>query len=247
MELDVTNIAGTYQQTRERRRSRHSVADRIAPRRTQYDYLVLDSLQQSIRHLIDRCPPGNGVGKALDLGASRSPYKSLLEANGYAVSTLDIDVDGGADCVGTVEETGLPDESFDLVICTQVLEHCLNPWGGIREIRRILKPSGVLVASVPHVWFYHPHPTDNWRFTQEGILHLCDMGGLKPESLLSQGGSVMALFQIVNFLAYGVLGRLGMPLYFLSNCVAEILDRLAANTTFCLNFACLAAKPGQSS
>jgi SAM-dependent methyltransferase len=214
----------------------------LTPSRRQYDYLTLEALQESIRTLIERCPEGHGKFCALDLGASNSPYKGLLEARGYTVKTLDITRKDGADFAGTVEETGLEDESFELVLCTQVLEHCLNPWQGIKEIQRILKPSGILIASVPHVWFYHPHPTDNWRFTQEGIVHLCRMGSLRPESLLSQGGSVTALFQVANFLAYGVLGRLGVPLYFVLNCLAGPIDQALSNSAFCLNFACLARK-----
>lgn len=242
MELDIATIADAYQDKRERLRSRHSVADRLTPARSQYDYLTLEALQKSIRTLIERCPDGRGRARAIDLGASNSPYKSLLEAKGYAVKTLDISRSDGADFEGTVEQTGLSDESFDLVLCTQVLEHCLNPWQGIKEIERILAPSGVLIASVPHVWFYHPHPTDNWRFTQEGIVHLCRLGGLRPESLFSQGGSVTAFFQVANFLAYGVLGRWGVPLYFTLNCLAEPIDQALSNTAFCLNFACLARK-----
>jgi SAM-dependent methyltransferase len=242
MELDVANIAGADQRTRQRRRSRHDVADRLTPSRNQYDYLVLQALQESMSALIARCPHGETKAQALDLGASKSPYKSLLENKGYIVKTLDLDRSNGADYEGTVEQTGLPNESFELIVCTQVLEHCLNPWQGIREIHRILKPSGNLIASVPHIWFYHPHPADNWRFTQEGIVHLCEMGELKTEALFSQGGSVTALFQVINFLLYGMLGRIGTPLYFLMNCLAEPIDRTIANTAFCLNFACLARK-----
>jgi SAM-dependent methyltransferase len=242
MELDIAKIAVAYQEKRKRLRSRHSVSDRLTPSRAQYDYLTLQALQESISTLVDRCALGHSNPRALDLGASNSPYKALLEAKGYTVKTLDIDRTHGADYEGTVEDTGLPDASFDLVLCTQVLEHCLNPWEGIREINRILAPAGVLIASVPHVWFYHPHPTDNWRFTQEGIVHLCRMGGLQPEALFSQGGSVTAFFQVTNFLVYGVLGRWGLPLYFALNYLADPIDRALSNSAFCLNFACLARK-----
>lgn len=242
MELDIGNLSAASQPLRDSRRSRHSVADRSTPSLRQYDYLILKALGQTIRALIERCPASPSRASALDLGASDSPYKNLLEANGYLVKTLDLDRSRGADYEGTIESTGLPDHSFDLVLCTEVFEHSLNPWQGIGEIQRILKPSGVLIISAPHLWFYHPHPTDHWRFTQEGIVHLCQMGGLKAEALFSQGGSVIALFQVVNFLLYGLLGRLGTPLYCLLNVLAPPIDRAISNTDFCLNFACLARK-----
>jgi len=158
------------------------------------------------------------------------------------VKTLDITRDGGADYAGTAEATGLPDGSFDLVLCTQVIEHCMNPWKAVREIHRILRPGGYLVLSAPHVWFFHPHPTDHWRFTQEGMAHLCREAGLEPVTLLAQGGSVLTLCQVLNFLAYGVLGKAGAPLYAALNVAASIGDRLAPNQLFCHNFACLARR-----
>ena len=243
MELVVSNIAGHYRTVHERRRSRHSVADRISPSAGLYDYLHLKTLERSTRDLIGRCPNGNG-SRALDLGASKSPYRNLLEARGYDVKTLDIDRQHGSDYEGLAEKTGLASESFELILCTQVMEHCYNPWQAIREIQRILKPCGRLIISAPHVWFYHPHPTDHWRFTQEGILHLCEMGGLRPEAIVSQGGSALAFLQIVNFLGYGLFGRAGLPLFFLNNCLGMTIDKIVSDTTFSLNFACLATKAG---
>ena len=243
MELVVSNIAGHYRTVHERRRSRHSVADRISPSAGLYDYLHLKTLERSTRDLIGRCPNGNG-SRALDLGASKSPYRNLLEARGYDVKTLDIDRQHGSDYEGLAEKTGLASESFELILCTQVMEHCYNPWQAIREIQRILKPCGRLIISAPHVWFYHPHPTDHWRFTQEGILHLCEMGGLRPEAIVSQGGSALAFLQIVNFLGYGLFGRAGLPLFFLNNCLGMTIDKIVSDSTFSLNFACLATKAG---
>ena len=92
------------------------------------------------------------------------------------------------------------------------------------------------------MWFYHPHPTDNWRFTQEGLTLLVAAAWLEPRSLLSQGGSVMAFFQIVNFLLFGVLGKLGSVLYLINNVIGKVGDQLFANPLFCLNFAILARK-----
>lgn len=44
------------------------------------------------------------------------------------------------------------DASFDVVICSEVLEHIFDQRGVIRELERVLRPGGTLVASVPRAW-----------------------------------------------------------------------------------------------
>lgn len=242
MEIDLDRMREDFLAVQAGKKSRHAVMDRVRPSRWQYDYLTLSRLSRDVETLVRKVPDAAPGARALDLGADKSPYRDLLVSRGYEVKTLDITRDGGADYAGTAEATGLPDGSFDLVLCTQVLEHCMNPWAAVREIHRILAPGGHAIVSAPHVWFFHPHPTDHWRFTQEGMAHLCEEAALVPQVLLAQGGSVLTLCQVLNFLAYGVLGRAGAPLYAALNVAASIGDRLAPNQLFCHNFACLARR-----
>jgi 2-polyprenyl-3-methyl-5-hydroxy-6-metoxy-1,4-benzoquinol methylase len=242
MLIDLDRLDASFRAVQAGKASRHDVADRVRPSRFQYDYLTLSRLVADVTALVRDIPPARAGARALDLGSDKSPYRDLLVSRGYRVETLDITLDNGADHAGTAEATGLAGESFDLVLCTQVLEHCMNPWAATREIHRILRPGGHLVASAPHVWFFHPHPTDHWRFTQQGMAHLCREAGLRPVKLLAQGGSILTLCQVLNFLAYGVLGRAGAPLYAALNVLASLGDRLAPNDLFCHNFACLAER-----
>ena len=49
-------------------------------------------------------------------------------------------------------ELPFADNSFDKVICSEVLEHIPDYRGALREIERVLKPGGLFCASVPRRW-----------------------------------------------------------------------------------------------
>jgi len=242
MRIAHDRLHDEFRQAQTGKASHHTAADRTRPSLFRYDCLSLRRLAQDIRSLIEESGvPRDGV--ALDLGSATSPYRDWVATLGCRIETLDIDPASGADHVGTGDDTGLPTGAFDLVICTQVLEHVPDPRRVLLEIRRILKPGGRLIASAPHVWFYHPHPSDYWRFTQEGVVQLCRDADLELIELRAQGGSALTLFQSVNFLLYGILGRAGGPLYAIFNVLGFAADRLVQNELFAHNFAWLARKP----
>lgn len=51
--------------------------------------------------------------------------------------------------LGDLEAMPFEDESFGTVLCTEVLEHVPNPDKALAEIRRVLRPGGILIGSVP--------------------------------------------------------------------------------------------------
>jgi len=48
------------------------------------------------------------------------------------------------------------DETFDIVVADNVLEHLREPAKTFREVHRVLKPGGVFVAKTPNKWHYMP-------------------------------------------------------------------------------------------
>jgi SAM-dependent methyltransferase len=63
-------------------------------------------------------------------------------------------------------------EVFGVVVCTEVLEHTQSPDIVLSELRRVLKPGGKLLLSVPFAFPIHYAPTDYYRFTRFGLIHL---------------------------------------------------------------------------
>lgn len=51
---------------------------------------------------------------------------------------------------GEIDKLGLPAASFDRIICTEVLEHTVDPAAILAEIARLLRPDGVAVITVPN-------------------------------------------------------------------------------------------------
>ena len=96
------------------------------------------------------------------------------------VRNLDI-VDGeGVDYVADISQNiPLPDDSVDVILTQEVLEHVANPLVAMREISRVLRPGGTLYLQVPFIIGYHPGPNDYWRFTREGIVQLAESSGLR--------------------------------------------------------------------
>lgn len=99
-----------------------------------------------------------------DLGCGDGTIGKILKKNhtitidGCDVS--EIAVDRAREHYRTVHQLNIDDEdipvesgSYDVVICTDVLEHTLSPSHAVSEIRRILKTNGTVVISVPNFGF----------------------------------------------------------------------------------------------
>ena len=55
-----------------------------------------------------------------------------------------------------LSRTGLPDASQDVVIMSETLEHLLNVDAVVAEVRRVLKPTGTFLITVPYDFFLGP-------------------------------------------------------------------------------------------
>lgn len=97
-----------------------------------------------------------------------------------SLETLDIDPESGADYVADLACCELvPDNRFDVIFCTEVLEHTDDPFRCAISLLRILKDTGTLIVTTPFNFRIHNPLPDNWRFTEHGLRLIFSKAGFK--------------------------------------------------------------------
>jgi len=134
-----------------------------------------------------------------------------------------------ADLLGLVEDLPVEDASFDVVLCTQVLEHCGDPAQAVRELRRVTKPGGRVLASTHGVQVYHPSPTDYYRWTHEGLrmLFTTSAADWRTLTVTPAAGTASGLAMLLGTYVEIALRRtaLARPPVWLLNRLGVALDR----------------------
>lgn len=130
-------------------------------------------------------------GKILDLGSKTNgpSYNRYFKWVGnHEVTYTDLDASGPG-LVKLDVEKGFPmsDESYDAVICYNVLEHIFSAKDVLQETRRILKKDGRMVGVVPFFVRYHPDPKDYYRYTHEALERLAQEAGFVSTQIVSLG------------------------------------------------------------
>ena len=74
----------------------------------------------------------------------------------------------------------IPNDSYDIVVSGQVLEHVRKPWVWMKEVGRVCKPGGIAITIIPASWPYHEAPVDCWRAYPEGMKALYEDSGFVP-------------------------------------------------------------------
>jgi SAM-dependent methyltransferase len=174
--------------------------------------------------------------KVLDVGCGGRPYHPWLAPLGVEYVGVDTSPGPGVDHVSPAEAMPfIENDSIDLVLCTQVLEHVDDPAATVREIGRVLRPEGACLLSTHGVFVYHPHPHDRWRWTHEGLAQLFHQNGFAQAEAEPTEGIASTLFCLVSYYATQ-MGRRIPLLFFLKYVVHPVLNVVAPRLDRYLNW-----------
>ncbi len=124
--------------------------------------------ERDVRHL----PAPAAGARLLDMGCGSGAFVRRAIKLGYNAEGLEFDAQAVTAAVneglpvreGSLPETGLPQESYDVVMLSQVIEHLHDPLAALREIHRLLKPGGLLWLATPNMDAPgHEHFGVDWR------------------------------------------------------------------------------------
>lgn len=124
-------------------------------------------------------------GRVIDVGCGGQPLRPMLEAAGMTYIGLDTQSQEGVDtdylCAidGVLPDALLAENGFDLVVCTEVLEHVADWPAAWANLTRLLAPGGALIFSAPFFYPLHEEPFDFFRPTKHAVKHWAERAGLE--------------------------------------------------------------------
>lgn len=184
------------------------------------------------RWLADRAAAlaSDAAATVLDFGCGDRRHESLFTGVGASYVGLDGPWNPGADLVGAPDAVPAADASFDIVVCTQTLEHLPDPAAAVRELHRVVQPGGFVLASTHGTAVYHPNPTDYWRWTGPGLEKLfLDNADWSSITVMPGQGTAATTAMLTAYYIDLACKRLhvrplAVPLVYSLNLTAEALD-----------------------
>ena len=139
-------------------------------------------------------------GKVLDIGAGTGEFLMVAKENGWQTTGIEpsdkarnIALKKGVFLADSLAD--LEDHSFDVISMWHVLEHVPNLENQIKELKRLLKPTGTILIAVPNFnsfdakyygkfWAAYDVPRHLWHFSKTAIKGLFAKEKLQLEKVL---------------------------------------------------------------
>jgi SAM-dependent methyltransferase len=182
-----------------------------------YGRMALDFQILSIYQDVKKVVPSM-QGKVLDVGCGDSPYQFLLdpsvEYKGIDVNIAD-DFKYKNDKITVFDGKHIPfeDNTFDGIMCTEVLEHCEDFQILVNEMFRVCKKGATGVITIPWSARFHYIPYDYFRYTPSTLKKV--FSAFEKVEIRNRGTDINAICSKIIVLFFRNLIQFRNPLTFL--------------------------------
>jgi len=157
------------------------------------DFFVLRHLTHFLESTLhERVKPGIRIA---DVGCGEQPLRPLITNLGGTYTGIDVqqNADSTVDVLADIGSIPLPGGSFDLVLCSEVLEHVPDTQSAFKELARLCKTGGVILLTTPFAYPLHEEPHDFVRLTPHQIESCARKNGLEVEQLTTSGDELQVM------------------------------------------------------
>ena len=164
------------------------------------------------------------TGNLLEIGFGRGEFLGVAHEMGWNVQGIDVAQElvdsvrehyGFQVQKGTLEEVDLPQDDFDIIYLSELIEHIPEPLSFMQKVARLLHPGGIVVLRTPNIdsWVAS-FAGDRWEkvdiaftghvslFCPYSIRYLCRKTGLKVLKMKTVGFTIRGLYQDRSKMAY---------------------------------------------
>ena len=137
--------------------------------------LAAIAVGEKMAELADLLPAGISI---LEVGSGRTDPREIVSYMAFdgkfsSYTTLDFDERFQPDLVANITKCPqIPDSSYDVVVCSEVLEHVFDFGVALSELHRVAKKA--LIITTPFQYPYHAIPEDYWRYSPTALERLLD-------------------------------------------------------------------------
>ena len=155
-------------------------------------------------------------GRVLDVGGKKLKKRGRFRPDAAPAESwqyLNVDAGSDPDFLASADAVPVDDDHFDSILMSEVLEHLRTPEAALAEARRVLRPGGRLVATIPFLFPVHGDPDDFQRWTPEKLRIELDRAGLVVEELSPMGSAAAVVFDLCWISWYAYAQRLPVALH----------------------------------
>jgi len=210
---------------------------RMSPRIYDISYLSLRPLKDFLSDFCKQYLSNQHDLLILDIGCGIKPYMEMFDEYYNKYFGLDLFLTSQADLLAKSEMLPIKENSIDVVLCTQVLEHTQDFAKATEEIHRVLNKNGVAVITLPFVWPLHGIPYDYWRFSKYAIKKM--FKGKFKEVIIKESNGYMVsiislLLELTNVLSENrkLFSIILSPFYVIFNLLGLFTEKIFNNPRF---------------
>ena len=202
--------------------------------------------------------------KVLDVGAGNKPYQKYFNKCHYDTCESS-EVLSQIGYIGRMNHSfycditkSIPrnDNYYDIVICNEVFEHISEPSDALKEIHRVLKPSGKLFLTVPQCHGLHQEPHNYFNYLSYGLEYLLKKNNFTYYKVFPLGGvyhllgkviqnSLNIFFQKINIKLRILLYPIELIIklvFFIIYVFLFHVDKIDSQRKWTINYGCIATK-----